>query len=230
MLPGEGGLFDDHMLSVGLGVDVLHHDHGIGARGQGMAGIDPEGVGADGQAQGPPGRGGEGGFGVDGDAVHGRAVEGRGRAARGHGLGQHAVQGRRQGHALRGQLAALGADAVQPALAGGLHGLQSQIGMTFAFHKYLPISRMEAGRASRRMTGRYYILSGVGMTSFPVPALERGRHFKNDRRSVPFIKRIGGKMGARGKEPPFCASKRGFLPPKRSGSTPAAPRARVPRR
>ena len=146
MLPGEGGLLDDHMLSVGLGVDVLHHDHGIGARGQGMAGIDPEGVGADGQAQGPPGGGGEGGFGVDGDAVHGRAVEGRGGAARGHGLGQHAVQGSRQGHMLRGQFAALGADAVQPALTGGLHGLQSQIGMTFALHKYLPISRMEAGK------------------------------------------------------------------------------------
>ena len=68
MLPGEGGLLDDHMLPGGLGIDVLHHDHGIGALGQGMAGIDPERVGADGQAQGPPGGGGEGGFGIDGDA------------------------------------------------------------------------------------------------------------------------------------------------------------------
>ena len=41
------------------------------------------------------------------------------------------------------------------------------------------------------------------VTSFPVPALERGRHFKNDRRSVPFIKRIGGEDGGTGEGTPF---------------------------
>ena len=97
MLPGRDGSIDEQRLLVSF-VDILDHDDGVAALGQGVAGIDRVGVLTQAQSQRLSFSRGNSGGRVYRVAIHGRAVKMRRRAARAQRLGGHPPQRISQGH------------------------------------------------------------------------------------------------------------------------------------
>ena len=103
VLPGKGRCFDADSIVV-HGLDLLDHDHRIGALGHDVAGVEKNGLGSHGQLFGSGFAGTEGLLGFNGSAVHGRGVKVGRRHGGGYRFGQDPAHGVGRCHGFGGMV------------------------------------------------------------------------------------------------------------------------------